>query len=39
MNIREQVMKYALISQWVTTCCLIIGDDNIKLANIDNEMM
>lgn len=31
MNIREQVIKYALISQWATTCCLITGDDNIKL--------
>lgn len=31
MNIREQTIKYALISQWATTCCLIIEDDNIKL--------
>lgn len=31
MNIREQTIKYALISQWATNCCLITGDDNIKL--------
>lgn len=31
MNIREQILKYAFISQWATTCCLILGDDNIKL--------
>lgn len=31
MNIREQILKYAFISQWATTCCFILGDDNIKL--------